>query len=181
MLFSIPGAFGLAAHRGEDLVAGARHFFRGTALLLDVRQGVQGFVIFLLGQVDFQQFIHDRRLLGKGSDERLVLGLAFVHIVLRQVHPAQQAAVPEIGAVQGDGRLEGLPGGLGIVEFELDLGQVVPDRIVLGSGLGKGLKDVPGLGIPAVPIKRHRIYEIALQGLAKKRSQGKETDEQGEG
>ena len=49
------------------------------------------------------------------------------------------------------------------------------------SGLGKGLKDVPGLGIPAVPIKRHRIYEIALQGLAKKRSQGKETDEQGEG
>ena len=179
--FQLLHALFLPSHGAQDIVAGAHHFFRQAPLPLDFRERGQRLVVLFLGQVDIQQFVHDGVFVREGFHERFVLPFPFIDPVLGQIHAAQQAAVPVIGAVQGDGLLEGGFGLLRVRGLPLRLREVIPDGVVPGGGFGKRLQDVPGADDLAVPIERHRIDEIAFDRLADGRGHGKETDKQRQG
>ena len=81
-LFQFLDALFLPSHGAQDVVAGAHHLFRQAALLFDFRKRAQRFVIFLLGQVNVQQFINDGVLFREGFHEGFVLAFAFINLVL---------------------------------------------------------------------------------------------------
>ena len=147
----------LLAHGRVNVVPGAGDFFRGAALGLNIGKGGERFLKLFPGQVNVQQLVYGRIFVREGFDQALVLGHGLFRAVLHQVHAAQQTAVPEIGAVQRNCFFERFFRRILFLCLPLRLCQVIPHGVVVGGGYRKGLQDVPGTLILAVPVQGNGV------------------------
>ena len=67
-------------------------------------------------------------------------------------------------------------GGVGIPQHRLVQAQVVPDGVVVGSRLGKGLEQGAGLRKVAVIVEGHRVHQLVFDVL--REGEGTQQDEQ---
>ena len=164
-LFQLGGAFVLAAHGGVHVVAGAHHFFREPAQLLNLVQGLQGLLVLLVLEVQVQHFVEGAVVVGEVFHHALIECDAFFRKVLQHLEAGLHATVPIIAAVYGHGLGTGLLRRFQVPVFQGRQCQVVPDGIVFRLGHREGLEQLPGLFVVPVAIQGDGVYEIGLHLL----------------
>ena len=157
----------IAAELPQDVVPGLDGLFAGAGGLLDVVEGAEGLLELLFLEIQVQEVVQDLRLVRELRQDALVHLDDHVVLAGGVIEVRQAALVPVVVRVQLHGLAEVGGRRVGVAQHRLVQAQVIPDGVVVGSRLGKGLEQGAGLRVVAVIVEGHRVHQLVFYVLRK--------------